>query len=104
MLRRERWLFSSGSQSCMCFRSGVGRCFSLAMFFARSNVCPRTGLPISVEMVPSIVAEDGIALRVYLLTRGVLQNAAGASANSLWQGGIDIRILWHNGCQSEFEE
>jgi len=31
------------------------------MFFARSNVCPRTGLPISAEMVPSIVAEDGIA-------------------------------------------
>ena len=21
-----------------------------------------------------------------------------------WQGGIDIRILWHIGCQSEFEE
>ena len=47
------------------FRSGVGRCFSLAMVFARSNVCPRTGLPISVEMVPSIVAEDGIAFGVY---------------------------------------
>ena len=23
---------------------------------------------------------------------------------SPWQGGIDIRILWHIGCQSEFEE
>ena len=21
-----------------------------------------------------------------------------------WQGGIDIRILWHIGCQSDFEE
>ena len=21
-----------------------------------------------------------------------------------WQGGIDIRVLWHIGCQSEFEE
>ena len=28
---------------------------------------PRTDLSISDEMVPSIVAEDGIALRVYCL-------------------------------------
>ena len=55
MLRLERWLFSSGSQSCMCFRrstlshlclpsfrSGVGRCFSLVIVFARSKAL-RTG-------------------------------------------------------------
>ena len=64
---------------------------------------------ISIEMIPSIVAEDGIALGVYcwlaenqasllwqtivrllwfyLGTRGVPQNVVGASANSLWQGG-----------------
>lgn len=34
---------------------------------------------LSNEMVPSIVDEDGIALRVYCWI-------AGASANSLWQG------------------
>ena len=22
----------------------------------------------------------------------------------LWQGGIDIRVLWHIGCQSDFDE
>ena len=55
MLRLERWFFSSRSQSCMCFRrsalshlclpsfrSGVGRCFSLVMVFARSKAL-RTG-------------------------------------------------------------
>ena len=34
---------------------------------ARSKHTPRTGLSISDEMVPSIVAEDGIVLRVYCL-------------------------------------
>ena len=37
--------------------------------FARSKVRPRASPSISDEMIPSIVAEDGIALRVYLLTR-----------------------------------
>ena len=36
---------------------------------ARSKVRPRASPSISDEMIPSIVAEDGIALRVYLLTR-----------------------------------
>ncbi len=42
---------------------------------------------LSDEMVPSIVAEDGIALRVYCLLAEGPQNVVGASANSLWQGG-----------------
>ena len=42
---------------------------------------------LSDEMVPSIVAEDGIALRVYCLLAEVPQNVVGASANLLWQGG-----------------
>ena len=68
----------------------------------------RTDLSISDEMVPSIVAEDGIALRVYCWLAGesgifaladgrpvalvllgdswVPQNVVEASANSLWQG------------------
>ena len=37
--------------------------------FARSKVRPRASPSISDEMIPSLVAEDGIALRVYLLTR-----------------------------------
>ena len=70
---------------------------------------PRTDLSISDEMVPSIVAEDGIALGVYCRLAGesgifamaddrpvalvllgdswVPQNVVEASANSLWQGG-----------------
>ena len=70
---------------------------------------PRTYLSISGEMVPSIVAEDGIALGVYCRLAGesgifaladdrpvalvllgdswVPQNVVEASANSLWQGG-----------------
>ena len=47
----------------------------------------RTDLSISDEMVPSIVAEDGIALRVYCLLAEGPQNVVEASANSLWQGG-----------------
>ena len=47
----------------------------------------RTGPSISDEMVPSIVAEDGIALGVYCWLAGVPQNVVEASANSLWQGG-----------------
>ena len=46
---------------------------------------PRTGP--SDEMVPSIVAEDGIALMVYCRLAGGPQNVVGASANSLWRGG-----------------
>ena len=42
---------------------------------------------LSDEMVPSIVAEDGIALRVYCWLAGGPQNVVEASANSLWQGG-----------------
>ena len=42
---------------------------------------------ISDEMIPSIVAEDGIVLGVYLLIRGASQNVMEASANSLWLGG-----------------
>ena len=48
---------------------------------------PRTGPPFLAEMAPSIVAEDGIALRVYCWLAGGPQNVVGASANSLWQGG-----------------
>ena len=70
---------------------------------------PRTGPSFLAEMVPSIVAEDGIALGVYCRLAGesgifamaddrpvalvllgdswVPQNVVGASANSLWQGG-----------------
>ena len=47
----------------------------------------RTDLSISDEMVPSIVAEDGIALGVYCWLAKGPQNVVGASANSLWQGG-----------------
>ena len=47
---------------------------------------PRTGPSISDEMVPSIVAEDGIAIGVYCLLAEGPQNVVGASANSLWQG------------------
>ena len=42
---------------------------------------------LSDEMVPSIVAEDGIALRVYCLLAERPQNVVETSANSLWQGG-----------------
>ena len=48
---------------------------------------PSDGPFFSDEMVPSIVAEDGIALRVYCLLAGGPQNVVEASANSLWQGG-----------------
>ena len=70
---------------------------------------PRTDPPFLAEMVPSIVAEDGIALGVYCRLAGesgifaladgrpvalvllgnswVPQNVVEASANSLWQGG-----------------
>ena len=54
---------------------------------ARSKGRLRTGPSISDEMVPSIVAEDGIALRVYCLLADGPQNVVEASANSLWQGG-----------------
>ena len=82
----------------------------------------RTDLSISGEMVPSIVAEDGIALRVYCrLARGAppihfgredgvertLLRVACQSETFLappWQGGIDIRVLWHIGCQSDFDK
>ena len=47
----------------------------------------RTDPPFLEEMVPSIVAEDGIALGVYCLLAGGPPNVVGASANSLWQGG-----------------
>ena len=39
-------------------------------FVARSKDTPRTALSISGEMVPSIVAEDGIALGVYCRLAG----------------------------------
>ena len=55
--------------------------------FRSQQNTPRTDLSISDEMVPSIVAEDGIALRVYCWLAGVPQNVVEASANSLWQGG-----------------
>ena len=45
----------------------------------------RTGPSISDEMVPSIVAEDGIALRVYCLL-------AENQASLLWQ--TIVRLLW----------
>ena len=38
--------------------------------FARSKVRPRASPSISDEMIPSIVAEDSIALRVYCLLAG----------------------------------
>ena len=72
-------------------------------------------------MVPSIVAEDGIALSVYYRLAGAPQIHFGRSNGvectllrvacqsetflaPLWQGGIDIRVLWHIGCQSDFDE
>ena len=88
-------------------------------------------------MVPSIVAEDGIALGVYcrlaegqrhystswqaFVARGAppihfgreegvertLLRVACQSETFLaspWQGSVDIRVLWHIGCQSDFDE
>ena len=82
---------------------------------------PWTGPSISDEMVPSIVAEDGIALGVYCWLAGAppihfgredgvertLLRVACQSETFLaspWQGDANIRFLWHIGCQSEFEE
>ena len=122
MLRLERWFFSSRSQSCMCFRrstlshlclpsfrSGVGRCFSLVMVFARSNVCPRK-CPSFCRNGPFHRSRRWHCPQGVLPTRGRLrhlcsgrqlpccfgrfcwpagwsQRIVGASANSLWKGG-----------------
>ena len=72
-------------------------------------------------MVPSIVAEDGIALSVYYRLAGAPQihfgRASGVERTLLriacqsetffaspWQDDASIRVLWHIGCQSEFDE
>ena len=87
----------------------------------RSKDTPRTDLSISGEMVPSIVAEDGIALGVYCRLAGgqpihfgredgverTLLRVACQSETFLaspWQGDANIRFLWHIGCQSDFDE
>ena len=72
-------------------------------------------------MVPSIVAEDGIALGVYCWLAGAppihfgredgvertLLRVACQSETFLvppWQGDASIRFLWHIVCQSDFDE